>query len=75
MLSPLLSPTVEDLSAGLALFRGSEALGAFDAVLAASAIRTGISAIVSADSGFAGLAEIAYVVPDRAGLSGLLLSG
>jgi len=72
LLSPLLSPTVEDLRAGLALFERSGALGAFDAVLAACAARTGIEALVSADTAFAGLAEIPHVIPDRSGLSELL---
>lgn len=72
LLSPLLSPTLADLSAGLALFERTEELGAFDAVLAASAARVGIRAVVSADSGFARVPEISHVVPDRAGLSRLL---
>jgi hypothetical protein len=72
LLAPLLCPTVEDLRAGLALFERTDALGAFDAVLAASSARAGLTAIVSADSGFAGISEISHVVPDRAGLSTLL---
>ena len=72
LLSPLLCPTIDDLNAGLALFERSEALGAFDAVLAASAARAGLTAVVSADSGFAEIAEISHIVPDRNGLSALL---
>lgn len=72
LLAPLLAPTLEDLSAGLALFERTTRLGAFDAVLAACAARRGMSAIVSADSGFADVAEVRHVVPDRAGVSGLL---
>jgi predicted nucleic acid-binding protein len=72
LLSPLLSPAVDDLNAGLALFERSEALGMFDAVLAACAERSAVQALVSADSGFAGISAITRVVPDRLGLSSLL---
>ncbi len=72
LLSPLLCPTIDDLQAGLALFERTDALGAFDAVLAASAARAGLTAVVSADSGFADVPEITHVVPDRDGLSSLL---
>jgi predicted nucleic acid-binding protein len=74
LLSPLLTPTVDDLSAGLALFERSETIGAFDAVLAACAANAGMRAVVSADTGFAGLAEIPHVVPDSAGVSALTQS-
>jgi hypothetical protein len=72
LLSPLLHPTIEDLNAGLALFDRSQGLGAFDAVLVACAARAGVSAIVSADSGFAVNTEITHITPDRAGVSMLL---
>lgn len=72
LLSPLLNPTIDDLYAGLALFERTQALGAFDAVLAVCAARAGLRALVSADSGFAEVAEIPHVVPDRNGLSTLL---
>lgn len=72
LLAPLLSPTVEDLKAGLAMFERNDTLGAFDAVLAACAARTGIEALVSADIAFGGLAGISHVVPDCSGLSALL---
>jgi uncharacterized protein len=72
LLAPLLSPTVEDLKAGLAMFERNDALGAFDAILAACAARTGIEALVSADTAFADLADISHVVPDHSGLSALL---
>lgn len=74
LLSPLLSPTVDDLNAGLALFERAEALGAFDAVLAASAARAGLTAVVSADSRFSDVPEVPHIVPDRNGLSALLQS-
>lgn len=72
LLSPLLSPSVDDLDAGLTLFERRNALGAFDAVLAACAVRSGAKALVSADTGFAALSEITHIVPDRAGISALL---
>jgi predicted nucleic acid-binding protein len=74
LLSPLLSPTAEDLGAGLALFERTESLGAFDAVFAAAAARSGASALVSADDGFASIREIAHVVPDADGVAALLSS-
>jgi len=74
LLSPLLSPTADDLNAGLALFERTEHLGAFDAVLAACATRSGTRALVSADPAFAGVAELTHVVPDERGV-GRLLSG
>jgi uncharacterized protein len=72
LLSPLLSPTAADLGAGLAIFTRSETLGMFDAVLAACGARAGVSALVSADGGFAGVAEPVHVVPDEHGLAQLL---
>jgi predicted nucleic acid-binding protein len=72
LLSPLLNVTAQDLTNGLALFERTQDLGAFDAVLAASAARNGISAVASADRGFARIPEISHVVPDRDGLSTLL---
>jgi uncharacterized protein len=72
LLAPLLTPTVEDLQAGLAIFERDDVLGAFDSVLAACASRVGIEALVSADTAFGGIAEISHVVPDRGGLSELL---
>jgi predicted nucleic acid-binding protein len=74
LLSPLLSPSVEDLTSGLALFERTEELGTFDAVLAACAARRGVRAVVSADSGFAAVQEISHVIPDRGGLDALLAS-
>jgi predicted nucleic acid-binding protein len=72
LLSPLLSPTIDDLNVGLAMFESAETLGPFDAVLAASAARAGLAAVVSADTGFAHVPEITHIVPDRVGLSTLL---
>jgi len=72
LLSPLLPVTHDHLRDGLALFRTAEKLGAFDAVLAAAAAAVGASAIVSADKAFAGLRDVTHVVPDAAGVAGLL---
>lgn len=72
LLSPLLAPDAEELSAGLALFERNAALGAFDAVLVACAVHKGIRSVVSADTGFAGLNVIAHVFPDQAGVAALL---
>jgi predicted nucleic acid-binding protein len=74
LLSPLLIPTIDDLTAGLALFERTRALGAFDAVLAVCAARAGLRALVSADSGFADVPEIRHVFPDPDGLTTLLPS-
>lgn len=53
LLSPLLEVGEADLREGLRLFERSASLGAFDAVLAAVALRAGATALVSADRGFA----------------------
>jgi predicted nucleic acid-binding protein len=75
LLAPLLAPTAEDLGAGLTLFEENERLGAFDAILAACARRAGMSALVSADAVFAGVPGLSHVVPDGAGVEGLLSGG
>jgi uncharacterized protein len=72
LLSPLLGPDGRNLEQGLALFERVDRLGAFDAVLAATADRAGVSALVSADADFAAIAGVAHVVPDRAGVAALL---
>lgn len=61
LLSPLLQPSEKDLVAGLRLFEREEALGAFDAVLAASAIAAGADALVSADRSFGGVRGLVWV--------------
>jgi predicted nucleic acid-binding protein len=72
LLSPLLQPSEESLVAGLRLFEREEALGAFDAVLAATAMAGRADALVSADRAFAGIRGLRWV--DLAGdeLAGLL---
>jgi uncharacterized protein len=64
-LLPLLSPDAEDLFDGLDIFEGSPALGAFDAVLAASARRRGF-ALASADRAFGKVASLTHLDPTLA---------
>lgn len=64
LLSPLISVDADDLSDGLRLFREVEALGAFDAVLAATAIRREhLSALASADRAFASVPGLRHLDP------------
>jgi len=72
LLSPLLVVDTESLSRGLGLFERIESLGAFDAVLAAAAISSGATALVSADAGFANVPSLPYVAPDADGVAALL---
>jgi predicted nucleic acid-binding protein len=61
-LSPLTHPEFEDVMEGLELFRTSERLGAFDAVLAARALRQGW-ALASADAAFEAVQGLRYLNP------------
>jgi len=72
LLSPLLIVGEGDLRAGMALFERHEAVGAFDAVLAASAIAHGAAALVSADRTFAAISGLCHVAPDPDGVAHLL---
>ncbi|MBA3421569.1 MAG: type II toxin-antitoxin system VapC family toxin [Thermoleophilaceae bacterium] len=72
LLSPLLNITREDLGRGLSLFEQIDRLGAFDAVLAASAATADTTALVSADAAFADVPDLPYVVPDATGVAGLI---
>jgi uncharacterized protein len=72
LLSPLLTVATDQLRHGLQLFERGERLGAFDAVLAAAASGAGAATIVSADAAFGELPDIAHVIPDSAGVAGLL---
>jgi predicted nucleic acid-binding protein len=72
LLAPLLAVEHETLPRGLSLFERHEHLGAFDAVLAATALDTGASALVSADSAFASVTGLPHVVPDEPGVEQLL---
>jgi hypothetical protein len=72
LLSPLLIVEETDLREGLRLFGEGTGLSSFDAVLAAVAHAAGAEALVSADTGFSGIAVIHHVVPDADGVRGLL---
>lgn len=65
LLAPLLTVNAEDLEAGLDLFTRTQ-LGAFDAVLAATALRNGCHLLVSADRAFAALDQIPVASPAAA---------
>ena len=73
LLAPLLVVGQDDLREGLRLYTRSDRLGAFDAVLAATAGRADAAAIVSADAAFAE-ADVTGVVPDAHGAARLLQS-
>ena len=66
LLSPLLEVGEADLREGLRLFERSDTLGAFDAVLAAVALRAGATTLVSADRAFADVRGLRFA--DLAGL-------
>ncbi|HZV74701.1 MAG TPA: type II toxin-antitoxin system VapC family toxin [Conexibacter sp.] len=72
LLSPLLTVASADLLRGLAWYEQSERLGAFDAVLAATAAAAGARAVVSADAAFGEVGDVTHVAPDRAGVASLL---
>ena len=72
LLSPLLQPSEEHLAAGLRLYERNEAVGAFDAVLAAAAIATNADALVSADRSFDGIRGLRWVDLGGSGLEALL---
>lgn len=74
LLAPLLTIDDEHLRRGLLLFKHSERLGAFDAVLAATAIDIDAEALVSADSAFAEVTGLSHVFPDDAGVKKLFKS-
>lgn len=73
LLTPLVNVTNEDLQRGLALFEKVEGLGAFDAVLAATAAAADAGALVSADIAFADAPMLRHVVPNAAGIRDLLV--
>jgi hypothetical protein len=72
LLSPLLGVTRDNLQRGLVLFEKTPRLGVFDAVLAEATAGAGAAALVSADTAFADLPGISHIVPDAAGVAGLL---
>lgn len=72
LLSPLLTVTGDHLRHGLSIFEHSEQLGAFDAILAAAALGACAQALVSADTAFASIPTLPYVIPDEHGVAALL---
>lgn len=67
LLGPLLTIEADDLSTGLRLFQTHDALGSFDAVLAATAMRREhISALVSANRAFAAVPGLRHLDPAHA---------
>jgi predicted nucleic acid-binding protein len=65
LFSPLLTLTREDLDLGLDLFTRIR-LGAFDAVLAAAALRSGCRLLVSADRAFGAVDQLPVADPAEA---------
>lgn len=72
LLSPLLVIEERDLGDGLRLFETHSGLGSFDAVLAAAARSFGAAALVSADAAYAVVPRLRHVIPDAAGVAGLV---
>lgn len=64
-LGPLVRPDIDDLLEGLALFEETDAVGASDAVLAATARRRGCS-LVSADRAFGRVDGLTQLNPGSA---------
>ena len=66
--APLTTIDVDDLAEGLALFRRHDRIGAFDAILAAAAMRREhITGVMSADRAFGSIPGLTYVDPADAG--------
>lgn len=63
LLSPLLGIDEQHLRTGMTIYRDSERLGTFDAVLAAAALGSGASALVSADKAFGDVRGLRHVIP------------
>lgn len=74
LLGPLAAVGEDELAEGLALFEHAAALGAFDAVLAATARRAKAQAIVSVDDGFRSLPDLRHLSPLDANFTADLLS-
>lgn len=70
----MLMATPDDLDRGMRLFADHPGLGSFDAVLAGVAIGHGAEALVSADSGFAGIPGLRWIDPATPALDALLAS-
>jgi uncharacterized protein len=72
LLSPLLIVAHAHLISGLRLFERHPKLGAFDAVLAASALDNQAEALVSADATFGHVRSLKHVMPGTAAFQRLL---
>ncbi|MHB1537552.1 MAG: type II toxin-antitoxin system VapC family toxin [Solirubrobacteraceae bacterium] len=72
LLAPLLAVTDEHLRRGLSLFESNQHLGAFDSVLAATAIDVNASSLVSADGAFGCVAGLPHVLPNDDGVERLI---
>ena len=64
--------TESTLRRGLDLYERHERLGAFDAILAATAVDAGAVALVSGDLAFDQVEQLTVVIPDRPGVASLL---
>ena len=69
LFTPLLVVDREDLVEGLDLFDEVDVLGAFDAVLAATARRRAADALVSADVAFSTVADLHHLDPASRGFT------
>lgn len=72
LLAPLLPVGESSLLLGLRLFEEHPELGAFDAVLAATAIASVVDALVSADRAFAQVRGLPYIDPSTPELARLI---
>lgn len=72
LLSPLLTVDPDDLLAGLRLLETTDTLGAFDAVLAATAMAREARALVSADAGFTSVEGLTHLMPGSSQAAALL---
>jgi uncharacterized protein len=66
LLAPLLTASSDDLEQALTLYERHQSLGAFDALLAATAIRSDATALVSADRSFGMVRGLRWVDPSAA---------
>ena len=73
LFGPLPQPSAADLDAGLELFERHPALGAFDAVLAATAQRTSDGVVASADTAFRGVDAVHLLDPSADGFADSLV--
>jgi predicted nucleic acid-binding protein len=63
LLSPLLAADEDVLERGLAIYERNARIGAFDAILAASALVSDAEVLVSADSAFGSVPRLRHVMP------------